>query len=598
MLRYSPMIETLDYYLNQYTISDLKALAHLLSLDVPNHKAELVRWMSQYIRTHLEQIIKELSDLEQNILSEVVHSGRGWFDEKRLYAKYGRDVPRLYIDLTRVRNASKLHFFIYGGNIPSDLRDKLQNLLPQPPDFTIKTISDLPAFISVVTEPDKKRKLVIRETESDAWHDIQAILRLAQEGKIKVSAKTGKPTPGSTALVTGMLKGGDYLFPENESSENDSQGVLPIKAFAWPVILQGSGLAKISDSKLVLSKKGEQALNRPAHEVIEQAWRDWLKYRTFDPLSRFELIRGQRGKGKRYLTPPMDRHYEIEDALCEVPANEWILCDDFSRFVQAEHYFQVSRNLWTLYFSELQYGALGYEGFSKWNILQGRYILLFLFEYAATLGLIDIAYTHPAGARYNYRNIWGLDDASFLTRYDGLMYFKINNLGQYCLGHTTEYTRPAISEKHMLSLDDDLMIKIVVPLQPGDISYLEKIADQIDKDMWQLNGKKLLAFIEDGESIENVSRFFLQRAEGKSLPVEFGDFLQDVKLRSTIVSDEGEVQQFRITDESALQILKNKQKPSDKFRVLNDGTILVPKRAVKAFREELHELGFGIGKSG
>jgi hypothetical protein len=33
--------------------------------------------------------------------------------------------------------------------------------------------------------------------------------------------------------------------------------------------------------------------------------------------------------------------------------------------------------------------SLGYSGFADWPILEGRYTLAVLFEYAATLGLID-----------------------------------------------------------------------------------------------------------------------------------------------------------------------------------------------------------------
>ena len=44
-------------------------------------------------------------------------------------------------------------------------------------------------------------------------------------------------------------------------------------------------------------------------------------------------------------------------------------------------------------------------------MLQGRFILAMLFEYAATLGLIDVAYIPPAGrARRITDDHWGTDD--------------------------------------------------------------------------------------------------------------------------------------------------------------------------------------------
>jgi hypothetical protein len=54
----------------------------------------------------------------------------------------------------------------------------------------------------------------------------------------------------------------------------------------------------------------------------------------------------------------------------------------------------------------------------SWKILQARYALCLLFEYAATLGLIDVAYIPPHGARPDYGNLWGVDDLSFFSRYD------------------------------------------------------------------------------------------------------------------------------------------------------------------------------------
>lgn len=66
-----------------------------------------------------------------------------------------------------------------------------------------------------------------------------------------------------------------------------------------------------------------------------------------------------------------------------------------------------------------------------------------LFEYAATLGLIDIAYTDPAGAREDLREKWGTNDLESLTRYDGLRAIRITALGADVLGlveHTPSET--------------------------------------------------------------------------------------------------------------------------------------------------------------
>ena len=38
---------------------------------------------------------------------------------------------------------------------------------------------------------------------------------------------------------------------------------------------------------------------------------------------------------------------------------------------------------------------------------RARYLLCLLLEYAATLGLIDVAYTDPDEARPDFRHMWG-----------------------------------------------------------------------------------------------------------------------------------------------------------------------------------------------
>jgi hypothetical protein len=62
-----------------------------------------------------------------------------------------------------------------------------------------------------------------------------------------------------------------------------------------------------------------------------------------------------------------------------------------------------------------------------------------LFEYAAPLGLIDIAYEHPAGARSDFKGQWGTDGLIFLSRYDGLRYFRLTSLGAFILGRVDHY---------------------------------------------------------------------------------------------------------------------------------------------------------------
>ena len=84
---------------------------------------------------------------------------------------------------------------------------------------------------------------------------------------------------------------------------------------------------------------------------------------------------------------------------------------------------------WRLYLEDPRHGSLGPAGWKAWNVLEGRYALCVLFEYAATLGVVDVAYAGPRGARGDYRELWGADRCDSLSRYDGLAAIRVSELG-------------------------------------------------------------------------------------------------------------------------------------------------------------------------
>ena len=84
---------------------------------------------------------------------------------------------------------------------------------------------------------------------------------------------------------------------------------------------------------------------------------------------------------------------------------------------------------WRLYLEDPRHGSLGPAGPKAWNVLEGRYALCVLFEYAATLGVVDVAYTGAWGARADYRGLRGADGYDSLSRYDGLAAVRVNDLG-------------------------------------------------------------------------------------------------------------------------------------------------------------------------
>ncbi|MBV7243148.1 hypothetical protein [Streptomyces sp. MW-W600-10] len=197
----------------------------------------------------------------------------------------------------------------------------------------------------------------------------------------------------------------------------------------------------MSGGRLQLTARGRSALTGPAHDTIRHLWQKWITRGVIDEFSRCEEIKGQRAAN--VLTAVKPRRQAVAATLATATAGVWEDVDDFFDRVRAERNdFAVARSeraRWRLYLVDPEHGSIGYAGYGDWSLLQGRYTLAVLFEYAATLGLIDIRHTAPAGARADCHHQWGADHLDCLTRYDGLLALRLNPLGVYANGATDAY---------------------------------------------------------------------------------------------------------------------------------------------------------------
>ena len=282
--------------------------------------------------------------------------------------------------------------------------------------------------------------VLVRSTAPDALSNLVAVLELTADGQMRCSAATRRPLTATVRLVQDALVAGDYYDAADlEAAHHDRahhdrahhDGAGPIAAFAWPMLLQAGGLARLAGTGLELTPRGETVLATPSYQALGELWSRWRRSVSHDELSRIEAIRGQRKPGT--LTAPARRRAAVADALAAVQDGIWIDVDTLFAIMQAQPApLAVARSplaQWRLYLVDSYYGSLGPAGWKAWNALEGRYALCVLFEYAATLGVIDIAYTGPRGARDDYGQLWGADRFDSLSRYDGLAAVRVNDLG-------------------------------------------------------------------------------------------------------------------------------------------------------------------------
>ena len=359
-----------------------------------------------------------LAEVGQKIVQEATHSPGGILNLKRFQAKYGRYAGfwRQWQSLRqRAARPRRLRLFFPHHNVlPRDLREILLTFVPKPPPLTVEASDELPARIRMPHvdrgpyEPrvrdEEEVELRVRQTARAALHDVKAVLRLIDAGEVRVGDKTQRPSQAAMKAIAGVLAEGDfYTEADQRRNTEDPASDLQIQAFAWPMLLQAAGLAKAAGTRLQLTPAGRKATARPAHEVIGQVWEQVAENHAagrVQPDQRHQgaEVQGPRPDGRR--STAATRSWRCSKSVPRRNGSPSASCFGCSRprpTISPSHTTPGSSTS-----ASSSTGSFGYDGGYSGRCSQGRFVLAFLFEYAATLGLLDVAYLPPAGVRSDY----------------------------------------------------------------------------------------------------------------------------------------------------------------------------------------------------
>ncbi len=615
-MRYSNSpFSTLEEALHLNSVDELKALCQLLPKgNVPTRKAELV----DYVRTalqgaSLQKLWKQCDRLQQAAIAEVVHSDSQKFQSHRFQCKYNAS-PNWGsgYSYSRSYKPSVLNLFFYHYTLPIDLKERLQEFVPPPiPTLLTSTETQPTTYITPKSEGIRRRSsnsliesipIAIVETETAALSELPSLLRLVDMGKISVSDKTFYPSAASLTAIGPVLEKGDYydhvprLTTPSPWTESDEPDVRTIKPFAWVMLLQAGKLAELSNKRLVLTKAGQKALTDSPAKTIATLWQRWIKNTLLDELRRIESIKGQTGKGKRGLTAPASRRKVLAEALGIAPIGQWVAISDFWNYMIASGTdFEVSRSPQNL--SNPSIGALDD---APWLVLQARYGLCLLFEYAATLGIIDVGYIHPADMILIHHREYG--SSAFLSRYDGLLYFRLTPLGAYCLGLSKDYESIAPAIQPMLQVLDNLELAVTGTLTTADALVLNTFAVQRSDVIWQFEEGKILDAIASGDNVRDWLEFLKTRSDGP-IPRSVQSFLRNLESRVNQFQDLGMARLIRCGDPTLAAQIANDPRTqpfcfiADDFVNTTHGQaryLVVPSDREAKFRNALKKLGYTL----
>ncbi len=594
-------VPTLHDTLWNLTVDDLRyRLKFLVPSSKVTRKAEFVDGIKAALEgPGLLAALNELDEIGRSVVMEAVHDDDNRHSLLKFCSKYGCDAVFFVKQKDSYgspsyqtpANSTRLNLFFYSDGIrdapivPCDLAARLRSLLPEPAD----------ACLACIPEPAEEGEVMVRHTESEALAELGALLRLAAMGQLGFSEKTGVPAKNSLARIRESLSGGDWFSPAVAFLADPKaweQEIGSIKPIGWTRMLHAAGLITMSGSKSTLTVLGRKSLEKPAWEVIEAIWRKWITNKVYDEFNRIDIIKGQSIKGA--LTARVARRSAMLGALGKCPAGVWISFDAFSNFMRADGLmFEVSHDPWKLYIGDHQYGAMGYSGYGEWDVLQNRYILCFFMEYAAALGILDIAYTVPDEARPVDQ--WGMDGYAWLSRYDGLQAFRINPLGTYVLSggeHPFTPSRPLVQTR--LSVLSNRTIRVTVgSLSPAERTQLETWAEAVGENDFRLDESNAIKAIEAGYDLHGFTSF-LEERDDQPLPESVVAFLRQARADGEAVRQAGNAILFECRDAATAGMISKCKDLSGMCLWAGDTTLAVQEESVAKFRKQVRLLGLGV----
>ncbi len=597
-------LPTLALALESLNAEELRGLVALTGGKAPGGKGEMSALIVQHLAGEgLRSVWEDLDELQRAAVAEAVHSPSSRLSAGVFRAKYGRDPDWGTADeYGSARKPSPLRFFLYGnGVIPADLKGRLLAFVPEPRESAIATSDRLPPTYGRPFEQwnEKLRTrekgteevpLAMHATERAAQRELLSVLRLVDAGKVAVSDTTRRPSSSTVDAIAAILDHGDYYPGKPAKDKSNDENAGSIRAFAWPMLVQAGGLAQLAGTRLQLTKAGRKALSEPAAGTIRMLWMKWLRTTILDELARVECVKGQTGKGKRGLTAVSARREAIASSLSECPPGGWIAIEEFFRYMQAtDNDFTVTRDAWGLYLCEQQYGSFGYDGGA--HFLDQRYLLCLLLEYAATLGMIDVALIPPAGARRDFRGLWGSDDLPFFSRYDGLIYFRLTPLGAYCLDVGSFYQPAPVEMEPVLRVLPNLEIAAICDLEQSDRMALNAYATYVADSVWRLDAGQLLAAIEAGRQVDEILTFLVTRS-GAAIPDTVQRLIDDVAERTTLFHDRGLARLIECADPALAALIANDKRTGKHCMRAGERHLVVTGSSEAAFRRALRDAGY------
>jgi len=585
----------LQEHLVTHTVDQLKPLAALCGCRSVTRKDDLIACIAETMLspTGQRKVWESMDELSRHALAQAVHND-GRFDPVVFQARYGQQPPRPKSDSYWKPISIPLDLFIYDGVIPDDLLAGFESWVPRPEPFKLEGQA---AALTTMQQGAYELELLRVDTEHVGQQDLAAFLRLVDQGAVRVSGKTELPTAAAIQKILGVLAAGD--FAELPDGAGSKEIIRPIGLVAFA---SAGGLVKPSrgaaSSVLGLTDAGRDWLRNLDPELLLAAFERWVASDRFDEIKRIGALRGLNSAHTR-LTPPSGRRERITEALSWCPAGVWISVEDLFRAIKI---WQLDFDVEVNNAGNLYVGAGGYYrdyawsgGDAHWRVVKGLYILAVLWEVLATIGALDVLYLPPEDADYE-AEVYAFDETYF-SLYDGLSYFRINDLGAYLLGQHEQYAPFTQDRPPFLSIDEDLVAQVTAAdiATQADLMILEAVATPLADHAYRFDLPRLLDALEAERDLADALHHLAEWHAGP-LPATLTALFADAQARGQVFAAPVAALTIEVRDSQLVQLALEDPKLKRICKLAGERTLVIPGNRERAFRNRLRELGYVVSK--
>lgn len=280
----------------------------------------------------------------------------------------------------------------------------------------------------------------------------------------------------------------------------------------------------------------------------------------------------------------------LKNVLSEIPAKQVVSLDNILNYINYRNMFSeiiAPQNIYDhVYINEADYGRTkiyNYESYYQYIVIPTFKSLIGIL---GSFGLVDLYIDTP-----NLQNGLYLKNG-YLSKYDGIKYIKLTDLGLYVFGKKADYDFGEFNEDSEVYLDEDRLIVTVMGNAPMKCMFLEQIGTKISVNKYKIEYNSILRNVENGNELNRRIDEFKKKIS-LDLPKLWLNFFEDLKTKHNAVKACKEMHVFKLKEDKELINLVAKDEILKPLLFKGEGYhIIVKDENVKTVLKRLESFGY------